>query len=138
MASCEKKLSYKFSQIKQEIDEKKWNGMVKCMELLEYKGRKYSIICPKTAADVVDEAQQQSNCLASYVSKIINGECMVLFCRRTDEPERSLVTIEILANGTLGQVKARFNRAPDPEVRDFIDRWYYNTVLSSGLWPQAA
>lgn len=138
LASCEKKLSYKFSQIKQEIDEKKWNGMVKCMELLEYKGRKYSIICPKTAADVVDEAQQQSNCLASYVSKIINGECMVLFCRRTDEPERSLVTIEILANGALGQVKARFNRAPDPEVRDFIDRWYYNTVLSSGLWPQAA
>ena len=138
LASCEKKLSYKFSQIKQKIDEKRWTKMVRCMELLEYKGIKYSIICPKTAADVVDEAQQQSNCLASYVSKIINGECMVLFCRRTDEPDRSLVTIEILANGALGQVKARFNRAPDPEVRDFIEKWYNNVVLTSGLWPQAA
>ena len=81
---------------------------------------------------------QQSNCLASYVRKIINGECMVLFCRRTVESDHSLVTIEILANGALGQVKARINRAPDPEVRDFIEKWYNNVVLTSGLWPQAA
>lgn len=66
LASYEKKLSYKFLLIKQEIDEKKWAAMVKCMELLEYKGRTYSIICPKTAADVIDEAQQQSNCLCGY------------------------------------------------------------------------
>ena len=112
--------------------------MVKCMELLEYKGRTYSIICPKTAADVLDEAQQQSNCVASYVSKIINGECMILFCRRTDAPEVSLVTVEITADGRLGQVKARFNRAPDPEVREFVDSWYNKIVLTSGLWPQAA
>ena len=138
LASYEKKLSYKFLLIKQEIDEKKWAAMVKCMELLEYKGRTYSIICPKTAADVIDEAQQQSNCLASYVSKIINGECMVLFCRRTDAPEKSLVTVEILANGELGQVRARFNRMPAPDVRQFIETWYYNKVLTSGLWPQAA
>ena len=138
LASCEKKLSYKFSQIKQEIDEKKWAAMVKCMELLEYKGRTYSIICPKTAADVLDEAQQQSNCVASYVSKIINGECMILFCRRTDAPEVSLITVEITADGRLGQVKARFNRAPDPEVREFVDSWYNKIVLTSGLWPQAA
>lgn len=76
--------------------------------------------------------------MASYVSKIINGECMVLFCRRTDAPEKSLVTVEILANGELGQVRARFNRMPAPDVRQFIETWYYNKVLTSGLWPQAA
>lgn len=138
LASFEKKLSYKFNQIKQKIDERKWTEMVKCMELLEYKGKTYSIICPKTAADVLDEAQQQSNCVASYVSRIINGECMIFFCRRTDTPETSLVTVEITADGRLGQVKARFNRAPDPEVREFVDRWYEKTVLTSGLWQQAA
>ena len=138
LASYEKKLSYKFTQIKQKIDEKKWAAMVKCMEQLEYKGRKYSIICPKTAADVLDEAQQQSNCVASYVSRIINGECMILFCRRTEAPEMSLVTVEITGDGRLGQVKARFNRAPAPEVREFVDQWYNKTVLTSGLWPQAA
>ena len=76
--------------------------------------------------------------LGSYVRKIINGECMVLFCRRTFDPDRSLVTIEIRANGSLGQVRVRFNRCPDPEVRNFIDGWYNNVVLTSGLWPQAA
>ena len=138
LASCEKKLAYKFAQIKQEIDEKKWAEMVERMELLEHKGRTYSIICPKTAADVLDEAQQQSNCLASYVSKIIKGECMVLFCRRTDAPEKSLVTVEILTNGDLGQVRARFNRMPTLEVKEFIEKWYNDTVQTSGLWPQAA
>ena len=138
LASCEKKLSYKFSQIKQKIDEKRWGEMVQCMKHLEYTGKEYSIICPKTAADVVDEAQQQSNCVASYVRNIINGECMILFCRRTDSPETSLVTIEIRADGTLGQVKARFNRAPSDEVSEFIDKWYNTKVLCSGIWPEAA
>lgn len=138
LASFEKKLSYKYAQIKQKIDEEKWDQMVKMMELLEYKGRTYSIICPKTAADVLDEAQQQSNCVASYVSRIINGECMILFCRRTDSPETSLVTVEITADGRLGQVKARFNRAPSSDVQLFIDKWYNKTVLTSGIWPQAA
>lgn len=138
LASCEKKLSYKFIQIKQKVDEDKWNATVEFMKPLEYKGKIYSIICPKTATDVVDEAQQQSNCVASYVERIIRGECLVFFCRRTDAPETSLVTIELCANGALGQVKARFNRTPSEEIRDFVDKWYNKVVLASDVWERAA
>lgn len=138
LASCEKKLAYKFSQIKMQIDEKKWNAMVEAMQTLEYKGKTYSIICPKTAADVLDEAQQQSNCVASYVGSIIHGECMIFFCRYTAVPDKSLVTVELRADGSLGQVKARFNHAPDADAAEFVETWYEKVVLKSELWQQAA
>ena len=138
LASSEKKLAFKFNQLKQAIDEARWNEMVAGMTRMEYKGKTYSMLCPKTPADVVDEAQQQSNCVTSYIQSIICGECMIFFCRYTKTPERSLVTVEIRADGSLGQVKARFNREPSPDVYEFVDTWYSDVVLKSDLWQQAA
>lgn len=138
LASCEKKLSFKYNQLKMKVDEARWNETVESMKTLEYKGKTFSMICPKTPTDVVDEAQQQSNCVASYVRSIIDGSCMIFFCRYTKTPEKSLVTVELRSDGTLGQVKARFNRAPSAEAQDFVEKWYNDVVLKSELWLQAA
>lgn len=138
LASSEKKLAFKFNQLKQEVDNARWNELVSDMTGMEYKGKTYSMICPKTPADVVDEAQQQSNCVASYIQSIIRGECMVFFCRHTKTPSKSLVTVEVRSDGSLGQVKARFNREPSPDAYEFVDTWYNDVVLKSDLWQQAA
>ena len=45
--------------------------------------------------DLLDEAIQQDNCVASYASRIARGESRIFTMRETAHPEKSLVTIEL-------------------------------------------
>lgn len=121
-------LCYKYDLLKQKIDEEKWANQVEKMTKFERHGEIYSIICPKEPNDMIDEARQQSNCLSSYVNTVINGDCMIFFLRKTDEITKSLVTIEIHSDGTLGQVKAKYNHNPNPSEMDYVQKWYREKV----------
>jgi hypothetical protein len=44
--------------------------------------------------------------------------------RENKHPDKSLVTIEIRKDGSLGQVRARFNRKPHDEHMSFVSKWY--------------
>ena len=84
----------------------------------------YIIIAPKTKDDMIEESRQQSNCLSSYVSKVINGACYIFFMRKKDKPDKSLVTIEVLEDGRLNQIKARYNYHPSTQQIDFVHNWH--------------
>ena len=127
-------MSAKAALIQQEIDEKHWRDAVERMAGFEYKGKRLAIVAPKTVNDIIEEAQQQSNCLASYVKSVTDGACMIFFLRKLSGPGRSFVTIEIRGDGSLGQVKARFNREPSPEAMDFVRKWYRAKVMTDPLF----
>jgi hypothetical protein len=59
----------------------------------------------------LDEAQMQQNCLASYVKKFVEGDCVIMFMREKEQPDVSLVTIEIIGD-TITQALRRSNRHP--------------------------
>ena len=82
----------------------------------------YCFIYPKTTQEIKDEAVSQNNCVASYIKRVMNHECDILFLRKKEEPEKSLVTIEVQKNKIV-QARQRFNYPVTPEQQAVIDKW---------------
>lgn len=125
LASAEKILAYRVSMLRKAADEELWGKAVEKMKQYEWKSAKYSIICPKTQDDLIDEGRQMAHCVGNYGNSVANGVCMIFFLRETENINHSLVTIEVRGDGSLGQVRARFNRAPKAEQMDVVQKWYH-------------
>lgn len=82
----------------------------------------YCFIYPKCTQDIKDEAVQQNNCVASYIKKVIDGESHILFLRKKEQPDKSLVTIEV-RNGKIVQALQRFNHPLTDEQKEVVDKW---------------
>lgn len=117
------KLGYMVRVRQQEIEERGFAIQSEKAEAIETQIGDWVFIAPKTKEDFIDEATQQANCLASYVSKFANGDDYIMFMRKAEDPEASVVTIEINTKGELLQAyRARNNRCSDDEY-DVIDKW---------------
>lgn len=114
------------------IDAEGFENAVTEMKKYEWKpdGSKWQIICPNNKEDMIDEANQQQNCLASYVSKVAEGTSKIYFLRssNSDMKDKSIVTIETVDDRVV-QVKARNNREASKEHLDFIKMWAENKNL---------
>ena len=82
----------------------------------------YKFIYPKSPQDIKDEAVQQNNCVASYIQRIIDGECDIIFMRRADAPDKSLVTLEVI-NEKVVQAKQRYNNETTEEQNEAIAKY---------------
>ena len=80
------------------------------------------IVYPATPDDVVKEGHALHHCVGSYVDRVVNNECVILFLRLCSDPSRSFYTIEIRGN-KLVQVRGTGNCAATPEVDRFIKSW---------------
>lgn len=89
---------------------------------LIYNNKEYSIIIPQEPIDMISEGKLLSHCVASYVDDVINGKCKILFMRKTDSLESSLLTIEIRENNII-QIKGFSNRSRTEEEDLFIKKW---------------
>jgi hypothetical protein len=126
-------LSYKTTCMREQIDQRKMQVMVDLATLYQGTSGKYVFIAPKCKQDFLDEAQMQQNCLASYVSKFCEGDCIIMFMRLKDDPTQSLVTIEIRKddNGDytiLNQKYQSRNRTCTAEQSDAIDKWLKRAI----------
>ena len=82
----------------------------------------YCFIYPKCTQDIKDEAVQQNNCVASYIKTVLDGGCHILFLRKKEQPDKSLVTIEV-RNGKIVQALQRFNHPLTEEQQEVVDKW---------------
>lgn len=80
----------------------------------------YIFIYPDSTQDIKDEAASQNNCVASYIDKVIDGQCHILFLRKKNKPDESLVTIEV-RNDHIVQARRRFNDDVTAEDQKAID-----------------
>lgn len=80
------------------------------------------IVYPATPDDVVKEGHALHHCVGSYVDRVVNNECVILFLRLCSDPSRSFYTIEIRGN-KLVQVRGTGNCSATPEVDNFIRIW---------------
>lgn len=80
----------------------------------------YIFIYPDSTQDIKDEAASQNNCVASYIDKVIDGRCHILFLRKKNKPDESLVTIEV-RNNHIVQARRRFNDDVTAEDQKAID-----------------
>ena len=80
-------------------------------------------IVPKTIEEMVDEAIQQNNCLRSYIPRMAEGGCIIVFMRKAKEPEKSWITIELSPALEVVQIKGRNNKEASPEALLTINKW---------------
>lgn len=80
----------------------------------------YKFFYPRSTQEIKDEAVQQQNCVASYIDRVIDGGCDILFLRKKDEPSKSVVTIEV-RNGKIVQAFQAYNTPCNEEQKVAID-----------------
>ena len=75
--------------------------------------------------DLLDEAHQQHNCVASYWQYIAEGKSRVFTMRETAHPETSLITIELSPDcRTVKQKYLAYNQPIHNKAQsEFIERW---------------
>lgn len=75
--------------------------------------------------DLLDESMQQGNCLAAvYPAYIASGYASIFVMRETRHPNKSLATVELRSDGTLGQHYLSHNRQMTNKAQlDFLKRW---------------
>lgn len=124
LASSEKITAYRVALNQRKIDQEKFDAIAHQLAKYEYVGQKYRIVAPRSSDDLVEEGRQMSHCVGTYADRVANGDCKIFFMRENKNPDKSLVTIEIRNDGSLGQVRARFNRKPYDEHMSFVSQWY--------------
>ena len=117
-------------QRRNEIEQRKMEEAKKKFEenkrFLEYHEGVYFIRPIFDYEELIDEATQQHNCVASYSSRIASGSTFVLQMRETAHPEKSLVTVELSPDlKTIRQKYLAYNQPiRNKSISDFLDRWH--------------
>lgn len=86
-----------------------------------YRREKYMVVVPENAVELVEEGRELCHCVAEYISKVANGDCVVLFIRERRNPKKSFYTMEI-EGGKITQVEG-YQRSitVTPEINQFIE-----------------
>lgn len=112
--------SRNYNRLKHKFDEDKFNKRINVE--MEHTFGDFRFIYPKCIQDIKDESVQMSNCVSSYVQKVIDGHCDILFLRYKDSPDKSLVTIEVRDNKIV-QALQRYNHPLTKEQQEIVDKW---------------
>lgn len=112
--------SRNYRRLKAEFDEKLFKNRID--KSLERTIGDYRFIYPESTQAIKEEAAAQSNCVASYIQRVIDGQCHIMFLRYKDEPNESLVTLEIRGDKIV-QAKRKYNYPCTAEQNKAIETW---------------
>jgi predicted RNA-binding Zn-ribbon protein involved in translation (DUF1610 family) len=82
----------------------------------------FTIIPPRTAGEIVAEGHALHHCVHSYVERVAEGGCVILFIRQRGSIKEPFYTVE-LRGGKITQIHGLQHRAPTPEVMKFLETW---------------
>lgn len=105
--------------------EEKFKARSLKLQKYEYENDKYIIVTPHSVNELLEEANQQRNCLACYADSYANGRAQIFFMRKKSAPERSYISIEMSSDmADFRQVYYACNRAVDnPQDLAFLNEW---------------
>lgn len=93
-----------------------------------YEDSKYIIFPVDSINGLIDESEQQKNCVRTYCDMVANNQCQIYFLREKDNQAKSLVTIEV-RKGKVVQARAKFNEQPSKEIQKVIEKWEKTLLL---------
>jgi len=115
--------------LEKEYDEK-FEKQYKKLKKLEYKDNRLEVLAPKHVKDMIEEGQNNHNCVGSYVKPHAIGSSNIFFIRKIDELNNSYITVELNKNlNKLKQAYYSYNRELDKTDAEFINKWMNNVVL---------
>ena len=105
------------------IDKKIDEGITKNLKSeLNWEKGDYIFFQPKTSLELRDEADQQSNCLKSYLTSYSKGKTSIVFLRRKDNIKKSLITLQLKKKDdswVIVQQKRRYNGDVGKESEEY-------------------
>ena len=119
-----------YNRLKHKFDEEKFTARINLD--MEHTFGDFCFIYPKCIQEIKDESVQMSNCVSSYVQKVIDGDCDILFLRYKDSPDKSLVTIEV-RNNKIVQALQKYNHPLTKEQQEIVDKWnkWYSNKINN-------
>ena len=75
----------------------------------KYLNSEYVIVLPYSSYDIIQEGQNQRNCVGSYLKRIAQRDSFVFFIRKKEDPNMSYVTGEY-RDGRITQLYLKNNR----------------------------
>ncbi len=93
--------------------------------------KKFIIFPATSVGDLVDESQQQHNCVRNYVERYAKGSCDIYFMREVTNTQKSLVTVEVMDNKIV-QKRIKRNDPTNKEQNEFLELWE-NAVLKQKM-----
>lgn len=112
--------SRNYNRLKSQFDELKFQSRVN--KSMEKTFGDYVFIYPDSTQDIKDESVSMNNCVSSYISRVIDGKCDIMFMRYKDSPDKSLVTIEV-QNNKIVQALQKYNNPLTNEQQKIVDKW---------------
>lgn len=109
-----------YNRLKQEFEENKFKKRINTN--MERTFGDYCFIYPKCTQEIKQESVQMNNCVSSYIQKVLDGQCHILFLRKKDRPDESLVTIEV-RNGVITQALQKYNHPLTKEQQEIVNKW---------------
>ena len=86
---------------------------------------KYTVIVPESSKEIIQEGEMQHNCVGKmgYIEKMAKRATIICFLRKSEEPDKSFVTIELDPNRkTIRQAYAERNHACSKDALAFIKK----------------
>lgn len=87
-----------------------------------YKDEEYTIVAPSSSQDLQKEGDTLNHCVASYIKRVVDNECLILFLRSVLTPLESLVTLEMRKNSIV-QARGLHNRQITEKERSALYRF---------------
>lgn len=112
--------SRNYNRLKSQFDELKFQSRIN--KSMEKTFGDYVFIYPDSTQDIKDESVSMNNCVSSYIGRVIDGKCDIMFMRYKDSPDKSLVTIEV-QNNKIVQALQKYNNPLTSEQQKIVDKW---------------
>ena len=115
----------------QEAEEKEFQEkMLPKLQRYDIHDDKYLIRALTSYMDFKEEGVRNHNCVGSYVTRAFRGEAKVFVLRRTEDPGKSFVTIELaLDEKSIKQCYGKGNTIPDDDVKAWVNEWLHTVVM---------
>ena len=85
---------------------------------------KFCITIPKSSEEISQEGRNMHHCVGSYVNKMAEKQCVILFLRTTKEKDKSFVTVEYNpVSNAIVQARAKSNTAPSQKALNYLEEW---------------
>lgn len=97
---------------------------------LDFEADGMRILLPASADDIVAEGQALHHCVGGYIDRAARHECVILFIRRCEEPDKPFYTVEVRGREVI-QVRGWDNGDPTTEVEKFMAQWKEKVLLAA-------
>lgn len=107
-----------YSIMQQEYDESKFSQMIDHDYM--WGDDLYCVVTPKKCDDIKNEGTELNHCVGSYIESVLQGRTQIVFMRKKDTPEQSLITLEIRSRG-IQQARGYANRDLNDDEKAWLE-----------------